>query len=498
MPPARVRFERISKRFPGVVALDAVSFEVASGTTHALVGENGAGKSTLMKVLAGAHHPDGGRLLIDGAVVKLRSARDAQAAGVAIVYQELTVVRDLDVAENIFLGRWPRAPFTRLVDRGGMRAAAARLLAELGVELPLSQPVAALSLAQQQMVEIARALSLRARILVLDEPSAVLTPHELRTLFRVIREARQRGVSIVYISHRLDEIFEIADAVTVLRDGRHVSTRPIAAAERGALIAEMVGRPLRDEFPPRESRVGPVVLRVDGLRVGRVGPLSFEVRAGEVLGLTGLVGSGRSSVARGLFGAQTASATAVRVGETRGPFRTPRAAIAAGVALLPEDRKLQGLMLERPLRENLTLPYRAAVAAGGFIRRRHERRLAERLCGDLRIRTAGVETPVAALSGGNQQKVLLARWMSQPQRVMLLDEPTRGVDVGAKYEIYCLLNRLAADGLAVLLISSELPEVIGMCDRIGVMHDGRLAGVLDNAARDASQEQIMRLASGQA
>jgi ABC-type sugar transport system ATPase subunit len=496
--PPRLCCQRIRKAFPGVLALDDVSLEVAAGTVHALVGENGAGKSTLMKVLSGAVTADAGTIELDGRRVSIPDARAAQRHGIGIVYQDFNLVPDLCVSENIFLGRWPVSAWTRCVDFSALHRGATEILTTLDLALPVRQPVRTLSVAQQQMVEIAKALSLQARLLILDEPSAVLTPHELETLFKVVRDLKRRGVSVIYISHRLDEIFDIADAVTVLRDGRHISTRPIAAVERRRLIAEMVGRELIDEFPPRACPLGDVVLRVEHLSVRRrFAEVSFEVRAGEVLALTGLVGSGRSSVAKTVFGAVRADAGRVAVGGRRGPFVHPRQAIAAGLAMLPEDRKQEGLLLERSLRENVTLAHRETAATAGFLRLGRERSFTRRLMRDLQIKAVGPEAPVATLSGGNQQKVLLARWMSRPHRVILLDEPTRGVDVGGKYEIYTLINRLAAEGAAVLMVSSELPEVLGMADRIGVMYQGRLAGMLDNRQRTVTQEQIMCLAAGE-
>jgi len=497
-PPPRLSCERIRKAFPGVLALDDVSVVVAPGAVHALVGENGAGKSTLMKVLSGAVAADAGRIRIDGQAVPIPDARAAQRLGIAIVYQEFTLVPDLSVSENIFLGRWPRSARTRCVDFTELHRRAVELLALLGIELPVRNTVGAISIAQQQMVEIAKALSLDARILILDEPSAVLTPHELDTLFRLVRDLKARDVSVIYISHRLDEIFEIADVVTVLRDGRHISTRPIGEVRRDRLIAEMVGRELTDEFPARVCDLGDVVLQVRDLSAaGRFAGVSFDVRAGEVFALTGLVGSGRTSLAKTLFGAVRASGGEVLIGDRRGPFRNPRRGIAAGVAMLPEDRKSEGLLLERSLRENLTLAHREVAAVAGLLLPRRERAFARDRVRDLQIRVVGTESLVNTLSGGNQQKVLLARWMSRPHRVMIFDEPTRGVDVGAKYEIYTLINRLAAEGTAVVMVSSELPEVIGMADRIGVMHEGRLTGILDNRERGVTQEQIMRLAAGE-
>ncbi|HUU82081.1 MAG TPA: sugar ABC transporter ATP-binding protein [Phycisphaerae bacterium] len=486
----------IRKAFPGVLALDDVGLEVAPGTVHALVGENGAGKSTLVKILSGAVTSDAGTIEIDGRPVSITGARRAQQEGIAIVYQEFSLAPDLCVSENIYLGRWPRSRRTGCIDFNRLHRQASQLLAQLGIELPVRRSVGALSVAQQQMVEIARALALDARILILDEPSAVLTPHELVALYRLVCDLKTRGVSVIYISHRLDEIFDIADAVTVLRDGRHISTRPIAQVERRSLIAEMVGRELTDEFPKRSAPIGEAILRVENLTArGRFTRVSFDVRAGEVFALTGLVGSGRSSVAKTIFGAVRADAGRVQVGDVAGPFANPRQAIAAGVAMLPEDRKTEGLMLERSLRENVTLANLRASAVGGFLRMGAERALSRRLMADLQIRAVSSESLVVTLSGGNQQKVLLARWMSRPHRVILFDEPTRGVDVGAKYEIYLLINRLAAGGVAVMMVSSELPEVIGMADRVGVMCEGRLAGVLDNRDRQVTQEQIMHLAA---
>lgn len=493
-----LQFRNVRKAFPGVLALDGVSLDVRGGTIHALVGENGAGKSTLMKVLSGAHQPDAGTIEIDGRPVRIADARAAQRLGVAIVYQELSVVRDLPVGENIFLGRWPRAQWSRLVDYTTLRRRAGELLGSLGVRLPLNRPAGELSVAQQQIVEIARALSLDARILVLDEPSAVLTPHELAALFRLVRGLRARGVAVVYISHRLEEVFDLADVVTVLRDGRHISTRPVAEVTRPGLIAEMVGRDLTDEFPARHCPIGDTVLRVDALSAARrFENVTFDVRAGEVFALTGLVGSGRSSVLKAIFGAVRATAGAVTVGGVRGPFKNPRQAIAAGVGCLPEDRKREGLLLGRSVRENITLSNLSAHARGGVLRPKRERSAARALVADLRIKTPTTESSVSTLSGGHQQKVLLARWMGRADRVLLFDEPTRGVDVGAKYEIYTLINRLAAEGLAIVMASSELPEVIGMADRIGVMHEGRLAGIRNNRNRDATQAHIMTLAAGE-
>ena len=497
-PAPRLRCDGLRKAFPGVLALDDVDLEVAPGTVHALVGENGAGKSTLVKILGGAHRADAGSIEIDGRAVQIRDARSARACGIAIVYQEFNLVRHLSVSDNIFLGRWPRRRPSRWVDFDALHRRAETLLDSLGIRMNVRETVADLSVAQQQMVEIAKALSLDAQILILDEPSAVLTPHELRTLFALIRDLTDRGVAIIYISHRLDEIFEIADQVTVLRDGRRISTRPVSEVDRTSLIRDMVGRELTDEFPARSNEIGDVVLRARKLSArGRFEDVSLDVRSGEVFGITGLVGSGRSSLAQTVFGAVRATGGTLSIGETRGPFRSPRQAMSAGVASLPEDRARQGLLLQRSVRENTMLANRSAAATFGFLRLTRERRLVLGLMQDLRIKAVGCDALVNTLSGGNQQKVLLARWLARPHRVILFDEPTRGVDVGAKVEIYNLINRLAGDGVAIVMISSELPEVIGMSDRIGVMHEGRMRGILDNRRRDVTQDRIMRLAFGE-
>ena len=493
-----LRCRALRKTFPGVVALDDVHLEVAAGTIHALVGENGAGKSTLVKILSGAQPPDAGRVELAGRHVQLTDPRAAQRLGVAIVYQDFNLVPDLSVSENIFLGRWPTFRGTGLIDFNALHARAEALLASLGISLPVRRLVSSLSVAHRQMVEIVKALSLDARLLMLDEPSAVLTPHELESLFTLLRDLTRRGVAVIYISHRLDEIFDLADHVTVLRDGRHISTRPVSEVSRASLIAEMVGRELADEFPSRDAPIGDTVLTLDRLSVdGRFHDVSLEVRAGEVLALTGLIGAGRSSVLKTVFGAVPATSGRVRVGKADGPFASPRAAMAAGVAFLPEDRKQEGLLIARSIRENTTIADLSAVSRAGILLPQAERAVTAARMAELQIKAVGPESAVETLSGGNQQKVLLGRWMGRPHRVVLFDEPTRGVDVGAKFEIYTLINRLAGEGVAVVLATSELPEAIGMADRIAVMHEGACRGVLENGARQVSQEAIMRLATGE-
>ncbi len=486
----------IAKRYPGVTALDGVDFSLLPGEVHCLVGENGAGKSTLMKILAGGQRPDAGEIRLNGEALRLRSPQHAQQCGIGMIYQEFNLAPALSVAENIFLGRAPRRAGLPLIDWRALERNAAALLGKVGIRLDPRKPVRECSVAEQQMIEIAKALALDARVLIMDEPSATLTDSEITTLFALIRDLRARGLGVVYISHRLDEIFAIGDRVTVLRDGRRIGTRPIGEVDRDALIHMMVGRELKDEFPKVVSPRGAELLRVEGLtRRGAFENVSFALHAGEIVGLTGLIGSGRTEVARAIFGADPIDAGRLFLdGKPIAP-KSPRDAIAAGIGLLTEDRKQQGLVLGMCVRENITLANLRALPGGWRIRRASERRIAEGHVRDLRIKTPGVEQAAVHLSGGNQQKVVLAKWLFTQSRVLIFDEPTRGIDVGAKVSIYELMNSLVANGAAILMISSELPEVLGMCDRVLVMHEGRLAGELSRA--EATQESVMRLATGQ-
>ncbi len=490
----RVQLAGVSKLYPGVQALEEVSFEIAAGQVHALVGENGAGKSTLVRILAGVTRPDAGKIFIDGHMVEILGARLSASLGISVVHQEFSLADDLSVAENVFLGRWPRGRWGA-VDFRTLHRRAESLFQSLGVQLPLDLVTRDLSVAQQQMVEIARALSMDARLLVLDEPSAVLSPTEVAALFRIVRRLTARSVSVLYVSHRLDEIFDQCDQVTVLRDGRHIITRAVSETNRELLIREMVGRPIDQEFPVRSSKKGKTVVRVDGLSAPRrFQDVSFEVRSGEVFALTGLVGSGRSSVGNAVFGAVPNVKGDLHVGGVKGKFRSPRQAKSAGIALVPEDRRRQGLMLERSLSQNMSLADYGAVSRFGILRVGRERNLTQRWIRELQIKATGPDVATATLSGGNQQKVMIARWLGKPCRVMILDEPTRGVDVGAKTEIYSIINDQASRGTAVILITSELPEAVGMADRIGVMASGRLRGILDNGNHSITQEMILELA----
>lgn len=486
----------VVKRFPGVLAVDGGQLTLRRGEVHCLVGENGAGKSTLMKILAGAQPMDEGEIRLDGEPVEIHSPHHAQTLGISMIYQEFNLSPFMSVAENIFLGREPCYGKTPFVNWGKMYADAQAILARVGVRLDVRKPVHELSIAQQQMVEIGKALSFNAKIIVMDEPSATLTDHELEALFRLIGELKSAGIGVIYISHRLAEIFHIGDRVTVMRDGQHVGTKDIGDLTREEIIHMMVGRELKDEYPKHEFERREERLRVEGLtRAGVFENISFRVHRGEIVGLTGLVGAGRTEVARAIFGADPFDAGQVYLDGEAITVRSPQDAIAQGIGLLTEDRKNQGLVLGMTVRENTTLTNLAAVAWGPFINQRQEREVAQRYVRELNIRTPSIEQIATNLSGGNQQKVVLAKWLYTNSKALIFDEPTRGIDVGAKVEIYKLMNALVERGVAVLMISSELSEVIGMCDRILVMHEGRLAGELSRA--EATQEKIMRLATGE-
>lgn len=485
----------ISKTYPGVHALEGVSFSVRRGEVHALVGENGAGKSTLMKILAGAETMDSGQILIDSRSVSMDSPQRAMDHGVSIIYQEFNLVPFLSAAENIFLGREPRAEIPGFVDFRTIYGEARKLIDELGVKLDVRQPVNRLSVAQQQMVEVAKATSRQAKIIAMDEPSATLTGHELAHLFELMGKLRSQGVSIIYISHRLEEIFQVADRVTVLRDGHLVGTHPVDQVDRESIIQMMVGREIKDKIPKKAVTPGDVLLEVRHLsRKGVLDDITFTVRSGEVLGLAGLVGAGRTEVARAIFGADPYDSGEVILGGHRLKVSGPRDAIQAGIGLVTEDRKALGLILGMAVRENVTLANLASISKLSFISSSREAEAARQYVDDLNIRTPSVEQQVKNLSGGNQQKVVLAKWLFTNSKVLIFDEPTRGIDVGSKVEIYELMNELAARGVAIIMISSELPEILGMSDRILVMHEGRIAGELSRT--EATQERIMHLATG--
>ncbi|MEO3802367.1 sugar ABC transporter ATP-binding protein [Nonomuraea sp. B1E8] len=493
-----LRAEGLRKTFPGVVALDGVDLSLRTGEVHVLLGENGAGKSTLIKILSGAYHPDGGRVLMDGRQVHIRSAGDAQRLGIATIYQEFNLVPQLTVAENLALGRPPRR--FGFVDVRSMEQQARTLLERVGVDVDPRTPTARLGIARMQMVEIAKALALDARILIMDEPTAVLTTSEVARLFAIVRQLRDEGVAVVFITHHLEEIADIGDRVTVLRDGRSVAEVP-ANTRRDELVGLMVGRPIDQQYPrsapDRPAERGEPLLEVRGLtRRGVFDDVSFEVRAGEVVGMAGLVGAGRTEVARAVFGADRYDAGQVSVRGRRLPPGDVHAAMEAGLGLVPEDRKAQGLVLGADVAENLGLVTMRDATRAGFVDRPGLRRTAARVAEQLGIRMTGLSQEVRTLSGGNQQKVVIGKWLAANAKVLILDEPTRGVDVGAKVEIYQLVNALTAAGDAVLMISSDLPEVLGMSDRILVMARGRLVGEL--RATEATQDDVMALATMEA
>jgi ribose transport system ATP-binding protein len=485
----------ISKRFPGVRALDEVSLAVAPGEVLAIIGENGAGKSTLLKILAGVQPPDAGSLLVDGKPVRFRGVEDALGLGIALIHQELNLADNLDLAGNIFLGREPTR--AGLLDLTRMHREAAGWLELVGLDLDPATPLSRLPISRQQLVEIAKALSTKARLLIMDEPTSSLSARETETLFRVVKDLKGRGVSVIWISHRLGEVKELADRVVVLRDGRNAGAiTERAEIEHDRMIRMMVGRDI-DRLARRPSHpAGEVVLAARDLRSPAypAHAVSFEVRAGEIVGIAGLVGAGRTELLTTLFGITPAVAGSITVAGRQVTPRSPIEAIAAGMALVPEDRKEQGLVLDLAVRENMSLVALWPESRVGFIDVAAERRLAAEMIPALAIKTPGDRQAVQFLSGGNQQKVVLAKWLAIKPKLLLLDEPTRGIDVGAKAEIYDLVHRLAGAGLAVLFVSSEMEEILSLADRALVMHEGRLAGGLSR--EDLSEENVMRLAAG--
>ncbi|GAB0113074.1 sugar ABC transporter ATP-binding protein [Acidisoma sp. C75] len=490
-----LRLDGITKRFPGVLALDSVSFDLRPGEVHALCGENGAGKSTLMKIISGVQKPDAGTILYKGARRQFASTLEAERVGIAIIHQELNLVPHLDVAENIFLAREPRrGPF---VDRRRLLREAEACLRRLGLTIDPRASVRSLSVAQQQMVEIAKALSINAQVLIMDEPTSSLTESETMVLFRVIRDLRAEGVGIIYITHRLDEMAAIVDRVTVLRDGRMVGTSDLAATSTDEIVSLMVGRSLDKKFPaPTRSPSSETIFAAEGLsRRGAFQDVSFTLRRGEILGFAGLIGAGRTEVARAIFGADKLDAGRIRFEERTLAIGQPRQAIADGIAYLSEDRKSQGLAVKMSVSANMTLANIGGVASRlGLLNHGRETEITQSYIDLLGIRTPSPRQTVRLLSGGNQQKIIIGKWLFTGSRLFFFDEPTRGIDVGARYAIYQIMDELAARGVGVVLISSDLPEILGMSDRVAVFHAGRIAAILNTHETD--QEEIMHYASG--
>ncbi|MBK8933604.1 MAG: sugar ABC transporter ATP-binding protein [Chloroflexi bacterium] len=490
-----LRMSGISKSFPGVKALQEVHFEVARGEIHALVGENGAGKSTLMKILTGAYRPDSGQIAWHGRPVTIASPSDSQTLGISMIHQELSLLPYLTVGQNIFLGREPQGRLPGFINWQALYAQAQELLERLSLDVKPRAEARELSIAQQQMVEVAKALSLQADLIAMDEPTSSLTDVETEVLFTMMRALKAQGVAIVFISHRLEEVFEITDRVTVLRDGRHIDTRPTADLTRDKIVELMVGRELGNIYPYHPTEQRDLVLEVSDLCDGReLKNVSFQLHGGEILGIAGLIGAGRTALAETLFGIRPATGGHIKLAGQPSKIRSPKQAIQHGLGFVPEDRKQQGLFLNMAVRENITMSGMGLVTNAGFVDNKKANGLAQKFVEKLDVRTPNLRQNIRNLSGGNQQKVIIARWLTLSPRILILDEPTRGVDVGAKAEIHALMRQLAEQGVGVLMISSELPEVLGVSDRILVMHEGRITGELSRD--EATQDQIMVAATG--
>ncbi len=492
-PPARIELRDVAKAFGPVLALRSGSIRVEAGSVHGLVGENGAGKSTLVKIIAGVHRRDTGDLLLDGEAVDFRSTSESKAAGIAVIYQEPTLFPDLSVTENIFMGRQPLTSGRRL-DRSTMYAEAEQLFDRLGVRIDPRRPARGLSIADQQIIEIAKAISLDARVLVMDEPTAALSGDEVERLFAVARSLRDEDRALIFISHRFDEVFDLCDTVTVLRDGEYISTSKVADTTVDALVSAMVGREVAELFPKTAAEIGEPVLEVDDLsRTGVFHEVSFQVRAGEIVGLAGLVGAGRSEIARAVFGVDSYDTGSVRLNGAAVPPANPRAAIKAGMAFIPEDRRKQGLVIDASVTRNVAGVIRKGLSKGGLITAAMENKASGPWASRLEVKTSALDMNAATMSGGNQQKVVIAKWLATHPKILIIDEPTRGIDVGTKAEVHRLLSELAGQGLAILMISSELPEVLGMADRVLVVCEGRVTAELTRD--EATPEAVMRAAT---
>ena len=488
--------KNICKRFPGVTALDHVEFDLLTGEVHILLGENGAGKSTLVKILSGAYQKSEGEIFISGKMIEIRSPRHAQETGISIIYQEFNLIPHLSVAENVFLGREAMS-LPGIIDRDQMRVRAKQILNDLGVGINPDSRVTDLGVAEQQMVEVAKALSMDARILIMDEPTSALTEKEIGELFRMIRRLKQKGVSIIYISHRMEELFEIGDRVTVLRDGRCIATKNIKDVDTAGLIRMMVDRELKEQYPRQRTEPGAEMVRIEALSTpALLKNINLELHAGEILGVAGLLGSGRTELARAIFGVDKISGGRISIRGVDQKINSAGKAIGLRIGYLTEDRKQQGLILDLSVKENICLPSINRFSHLGIVKSSEENDAVNKWIRELHIKTPGADQKVINLSGGNQQKVVIAKWLCSQADILIFDEPTRGIDVGSKVEIYELMNQLSAAGAAILMISSDLPEILGMSDRIIVMHGGQISAEFKSS--DATQEKILHSALGAA
>ena len=489
-----IEMRGIDKSFGSNQVLKDAGFLLKDGEVHALMGENGAGKSTLMKILTGVYTKDAGTIYVDGQEVSYKNPQEAEKAGIVFIYQELNVLFDLTVEENLFMGKEITKKFG-VCDKKAMRAKAQEIMDRMGVKIPVNAVMSDLSVGQQQMVEICKALMVDAKVIIMDEPTAALTQSETEALFEVMNALRKKGVSIVYISHRMEEIFELCDRITILRDGQYIGTRNICDITMDDVVQMMIGREIGERFPKRESSIGEEVFRVEGLTHEKLfRDVNFSVRAGEVLGVSGLMGAGRTEIMQAIFGNLPVVSGKVFIEGKEVSIKNPRQAIAAGIGFITEDRKTEGLLLEKSIAENIELANLNKVSKRSVLSRKQGAELVKRGIEEFRIKCFGPEHECGNLSGGNQQKVVLAKWIYTDPKILILDEPTRGVDIGAKKEIYNVINEMAAKGVAVIMVSSELPEVLGMSDRIMVVHEGHITGIID--AEGADQAKVMTLATG--
>ena len=490
----QIKMQGIDKAFGSNQVLKNAGFELRDGEIHALMGENGAGKSTLMKILTGVYTRDAGTVTVDGQEVVYKSPQEAEKAGIVFIYQELNVLFDLTVEENLFMGKEITKGFG-VCDKKAMRAKAQEVMDKMGVHIPVNAVMSELSVGQQQMVEICKALMVDAKVLIMDEPTAALTESETKVLFEVIESLKAKGVSIVYISHRMEEIFQLCDRITILRDGQYVGTEYIKDITMDKVVQMMIGREIGERYPQRDVEIGGEVLRVEGLTHEKLfRDVSFSVRAGEVLGVSGLMGAGRTEIMQAIFGNLPVCGGSVFIDGQEVQIKNPREAIAAGIGFITEDRKTEGLLLEKSIAENIELCNLGKVSGRGVLSAKKGAELVKKGIEEFRIKCFGPDHECGNLSGGNQQKVVLAKWIYTDPKILILDEPTRGVDIGAKKEIYSVINDMAAKGVAVIMVSSELPEVLGMSDRIMVVHEGHVTGIIDG--KTADQAKVMTLATG--